>query len=290
MDREQELGVIRRTYAKLLMASVGLNDERVETAFATVERERYLGPGPWQIWRHWGYAPTPNADPVYLYADVLIGIVPERGLNNGMPSYHAPLIARAALQEGDYVVHIGAGTGYYTAIMAHLVGLSGKVMAIECDPRLAARATDNFASSNNVGIVEGDGATVDFGRADVIYVNAGATHPVNRWLDGLADGGRLILPLTRLKRTDGNVRHGRVFLIERRGDDYFAKGLSKVAVYPCEGCGREAAAEVALTAAIDKDDEMKEEGWKKVTRLYRSDNTPADRCWLRATDWSLAYE
>jgi len=34
------------------MASVGLNDVRVEAAFATVERERDLGPGSWQILRH----------------------------------------------------------------------------------------------------------------------------------------------------------------------------------------------------------------------------------------------
>jgi protein-L-isoaspartate(D-aspartate) O-methyltransferase len=222
-------------YAVPVASSSGLrwgSTNRVEAAFATVERERCLGPGPWQILRWYsGYVPTPDADPIYLYADVLIGIVPERGLNNGMPSYHAPHIASAALQGGEHVVHVGAGTGYYTAIMAHLVGLSGKVTAIEFDPALAARARDNFASSSNVSIIEGDGAAVDFEGADVIYVNAGATHPAKRWLDGLADGGRLILPLTRLERADGNVRHGRVFLIERRGDEYFAKGLSRVAVY-----------------------------------------------------------
>jgi protein-L-isoaspartate(D-aspartate) O-methyltransferase len=53
--------------------------------------------------------------------------------------------------------------------------------------------------------------------------------------------------------------------------------------------GREEASEVAPTAAIDKDDETKE-GWEDVTRLYRGDNDPEDRCWLRATDWSLAYD
>ena len=85
------------------------------------------------------------------------------------------------------------------------------------------------------------------------------------------------------------MRHGRVLLIARRGDDYVAKGLSKVAAYPYEGRGREEASEVAPTAAIDKDDETKE-GWENVTRLYRGDNVPEDRCWLRATDWSLAYD
>jgi protein-L-isoaspartate(D-aspartate) O-methyltransferase len=136
VNREQELAIIRRAYAKQVLASVKVSDERVEAAFAAAERERYLGPGPWQILRQSGYVPTPDADPVYLYCDVLIGIIPERGLNNGVPSYHAPLIASAAIRSGEHVVHVGAGTGYYTAIMAHLVGSVGRVTAIEFDEAL----------------------------------------------------------------------------------------------------------------------------------------------------------
>jgi len=94
------------------------------------------------------------------------------------------------------VVHIGAGTGYYTAILAHIVGLSGRVTGIEYEPELAARAKTNFATYPNVEIVEGDGTLVSFDTADVIYVNAGCTRPVESWLERLADGGRLILPMT----------------------------------------------------------------------------------------------
>ena len=101
MSREQELAIIRRAYAKQVLASVQVNDARVEAAFASVERERYLGPGPWPILRASGYVPTPDADPIYLCCDVLIGLVPERGLNNGMPSYHAPLIASAVIRPSD---------------------------------------------------------------------------------------------------------------------------------------------------------------------------------------------
>ena len=57
-----------------------------------------------------------------------------------MPSYHAPLIASAGIREGEHVVHVGAGTGYYTAIMAHLTGRGGRVTAIEFDPALARRS------------------------------------------------------------------------------------------------------------------------------------------------------
>ena len=114
-------------------------------------------------------------------------------------------------------------------------------------------------------------------------------HAVYR-LDGLTEGGRLMLPLTRTKQTDGNARHGRVFRIERRGTDYFVKGVSDVAVYPCEGCGREPASETALAVAIASDMESKKEDWRRVTRLYRRNDVPEERCWLRAPGWALAYE
>ena len=36
------------------------------------------------------------------------------------------LIAAAAPQPGEHVVHVGAGVGYYTAILAELVGRYGE--------------------------------------------------------------------------------------------------------------------------------------------------------------------
>ena len=291
MDTVRELAIVRRAYAKQVLASVGLSDARVEAAFAAVERERYLGPGPWSILRHSGYVETPEADPVYLYCDVLVGIVPERRLNNGMPSYHAPLIASAAIRSGEHVVHVGAGTGYYTAIMAHLAGSNGRVTAIEFDPALAQRAEQNFSGSANVVVLRGDGASIPFDAADVIYVNAGATRPADSWLDRLKEGGRLILPLTATKTLpaggmnsiDAIVRHGAVFRIERRADEYLAEWISAVGIFPCEG-GRDDASEAALDAALQNG------GWQSVTRLYRTDQLPADRCWLRAPGWALAYD
>jgi protein-L-isoaspartate(D-aspartate) O-methyltransferase len=287
MTHDQEIATIRRAYAKQVLASVQVHDARLEAAFAAVERERYLGPGPWSILRTSGYMPTPDADPAHLYCDVLIGIVPERGLNNGMPSYHAPLIASAAIRSGEHVVHVGAGTGYYTAIMAHLVGSVGRVTAIEFDAALARRAKENFDGSPNVVVLHGDGASIPFDAADVIYVNAGATRPADAWLDRLNDGGRLMLPLTAKKTlplgaTGSITRHGAVFRIERKGPDYLAKWISAVGVFPCAG-GRDDASEAALDAALQKG------GWQNVTRLYRSDDLPSDRCWLRAPGWAFAY-
>jgi protein-L-isoaspartate(D-aspartate) O-methyltransferase len=184
MVREQELAVIRRAYAKQVLAAAEVDNSQLEQAFAQVRREDFLGPGPWAIPR-WidRYVPTPSADPVYLYVDNVVQIIAERHLNNGQPSGHARWLASASIKPGEHVVHVGTGTGYYTAIMSHLVGPSGKVTGIELEAGLAARAKENLSSHTNVRVVEGDGTRVPFDAADVIYVNAGVTRPADQWLD-----------------------------------------------------------------------------------------------------------
>jgi protein-L-isoaspartate(D-aspartate) O-methyltransferase len=277
-----ELDIVRRAYAKQVMAAAGIDDQRVEAAYAAVRREDFLGPGPWSIVRRSGYVPTPSDDPVYLYTDQVIGILPDRNLNNGEPSLHAALLASAAPQPGDHVVHIGAGVGYYTAIMAQLVGSSGAVTGIEFDSSLAARAAANVSRLPNVRIVQGDGTRAGFDPADVVYVNAGATHPAPSWLDSLKDAGRLILPLTAKGFPRGDARHGAVFRIERQGGDFLARRISGVIIFPCEGA-RDKALEQVLSAAFENG------GAEHVTRLYRRDDLPAEQCWLRAPGWCLAY-
>jgi protein-L-isoaspartate(D-aspartate) O-methyltransferase len=294
MDKQSELEIVRRAYAKQILAAAGLNDPRLELAFASTRREDFLGPGPWQTFRGPGvYTPTPSADPIYLYTDNLIGIVPERGINNGQPTLHAILLANAKIQEGEHVVHVGVGTGYYTAIMAHLVGPSGRVTGIEFDAELTARSQVNLAHCQNVQVIHGNGAATNFDSADVIYINAGATRPAEAWLDGLSEAGRLILPLT----TDASVRptedgaidfakmarRGAVFNIERRGTEFNARWICPAAYILAEGV-RDKVSEAALADAFAKGD------GRKVTRLYRRDDLPEDRYWLRGTGWCLAYE
>jgi protein-L-isoaspartate(D-aspartate) O-methyltransferase len=283
MSDNTDLEIIRQAYAKQIMAVLGVVDRRVESAFASVKREDYLGRGPWQIVR-WGrgYVPTPTPNPVYLYDDVLVGILPDRNLNNGQPSLHALMVASAAPASGDHVVHVGAGVGYYTAVLHHLVGRRGRITAIEYDPGLAQRLRENFAGASNVRIMQGDGARVEFDNADVIYVNAGATKPADAWLNRLSDGGRLLLPLTAGEFPAGDIRQGAVFRIERRGGDFLARRISGVAIFPCEGM-RDERSEAALSAAFENGRPQ------DVTRLYRRDDIPDEDCWVRGTGWCLAY-
>ncbi len=118
------LAAARHRYAEELRYVAHVRSEAVVRAFATVPRERFLGPGPWRILDLRGddYWLTPDADPAHLYHNVLVAIDPARRLNNGEPSLWAYLLDVLAPRPGERARHIGAGTGYYSAILAELVG------------------------------------------------------------------------------------------------------------------------------------------------------------------------
>jgi protein-L-isoaspartate(D-aspartate) O-methyltransferase len=265
----------RRFYAELICKSMGANDERLIEAFAAVPREDFVGPGPWPIYCGSGYMPTVSDDPALLYQDVLVGLDTERGINNGQPSLHARCLAAVAPAPGESVVHVGAGSGYYTALLATLVGPGGKVTAYEIVPELAAMARKNLAQLDHVSVVNASASEGALPAADVIYVNAGATHPLDIWLDALRVGGRLIFPLTP------DEGFGVMLLVKRLDATRFAaQTLIRVSFIPCMGA-RDEAASKALTAALQV------HSLKLVQSLHRG--TPADAsAWCVGTTWWLS--
>jgi protein-L-isoaspartate(D-aspartate) O-methyltransferase len=287
---EQELGALRRAYARRVHFVSSADDPRLEAALTDVRREDFMGPGPWDMpvmgaGTASTYRRTPDADPMCLYHDALVGLIPEKELNTGMPSFLTFLISLGRIAAGERAVHIGAGVGYYTAIIARLVGERGSVTAIEYEPELAARAEANLASYPQVTAVHGDGANMALDPADVILVNAGASHPADVWLDALNDGGRLIVPLAVGYNGPSGLAgtRGGISVIERHGERFDASWKSATAIYPCIGMSD---AESAASLA----DGFKRGGLQRVRRLYRTADVPADSCWASGPGWALTYE
>jgi protein-L-isoaspartate(D-aspartate) O-methyltransferase len=281
----EDLAILRRAYARQVLAAAGVTDPALERALAETARERFLGPGPWSIVR-WGgrYRLTPTDDPVYLYTDDLVAIDAARNLNNGQPSFLASLIHAAGVRPGDHAVHVGTGTGYYTAILCHLAGSTGRVTGIEVDPGLAARCRANLPEAE---IVTGDGGRSAFAPADVILVNAGAARPADLWLDRLKDGGRLVLPLTTDKGftppgavMESTKPQGAVFVVTRQGCDFHAGRISATRIFPCAGL-RDPGDERRLAAAFAGGD------GSSVTRLHRRNAEPGEACWLAGDGWCM---
>ena len=131
-----DIETLREYYAEELRALANLQSEAVVRAFAKVPREHFLGSGPWKILNPSleSYRTTEDANPRHLYHNVLVAIDTGRRLNNGQPSFLAFLIDALELQEGDYAAHVGCGTGYYTAIMAEVVGAKGPVTQSSLTP------------------------------------------------------------------------------------------------------------------------------------------------------------
>ena len=156
-----KLSDIRAFYATLMAASSGSTDPRLERIFAMVPREAFLPPGPWTVMAGGRPIETPSDDPGLLYQNVLVALDRTRGINNGEPFLHAAWIGRVLPQPGEIVSHVGAGTGYFSAILSMLVLPAGKVYAYEIERSLAGRARANLEPFENVEVFCGDATTAE---------------------------------------------------------------------------------------------------------------------------------
>jgi len=276
----------RRAYAEDLRRVGPIRSEKVVEAFATVPRERFVGPGPWVIIPP-GRTPyvTPDADPRRLYENVLVAIDRDRNINNGEPRLWAVLFDLLKIELGSSVAHVGSGTGYYSAILAEIVGPAGKVVAIEVDPDLALQTWENLALWPQAKTVAGNGITDLSPGVDLIVVSAGLTFVPLPWLEALKEGGRLLLPLTVThgwEEWDHRDRCvGRFLIVERRKEGWPARFATPVAIIDCFQ-GRETESEERLRSAFMGGDS------DRVKSLRRPPEIPDHSCWLVGDGWWLS--
>ena len=140
---------------------------------------------------------------------------------------------------------------------------------------MADRAIENLSYLQNVRVICASAAEGVLPEANVIYVNAGATHPPASWLDALKVDGRLIFPLT----TDDGV--GCMLLVTRRGEaKYEASTVARVSFIPCVGA-RDAATSIALARALETQS-------LKMVKSLRRGTQPDATAWCVGNDWWLS--
>ena len=270
----------RQRYAAELRFTAKVRSSAVVDAFATVPREQFVGPGPWRIKSPMDaaeYWTTDDDSPSQVYHDVLIALDESRGINNGQPSLWAYLFDHLDLIPGEQVLHLGCGTGYYTAIIAELVGSAGRVTAVEIDATLAEKAEIALADWSQVKVIHADGAGTSFEPVNAIVASAGATHPLSSWLDALRPGGRLLFPMTT--RRDGP---GAMLLVTRRPEHGFAaRFLCRAGFIDFRGA-RDPAISRRLAAALRRDQGT------AVKSLLRDNHREDETCWLHGEGWCLS--
>lgn len=132
------------------------------------------------------------------------------------PAPFAKLIQLGSIEPEDEILDVGCGTGYSTAVLAHL---GRRVVGIDTDPDLISKAKENLAALglNNAEVVEGEVGNGMAGQLFDVIVLEGAVETVPETLFGqLRDGGRLIAMLSR-----GNVAVAHLYV--RSGKDVAAR-------------------------------------------------------------------
>ena len=179
MDAEETRFLTERhKMAESQLRSRGIREERILEAFYETPRERFV--------------PPEYVRQAYTDAALPIGY----GQTISQPYIVALMLQELSPQIDHRVLDVGVGSGYQTALLARL---SGHVYGIERIEDLTERAMNTLAAlcACNVTLCTGDGSLgwPEEAPFDRIICGAGAPDVPQAWIDQLAEGGRIVLPV-----------------------------------------------------------------------------------------------
>ena len=151
------------------------------------------------------------------------------GQTASQPSLQALYLDILKLKQGDRVLEIGTGSGFQTALIAHLAGNVYSVERIRELSQRARTAIDALRMSN-VALMVGDG-TIGWSKYapyDAILVAAGSPSIPQALTDQLADGGRMLIPV-------GGRDTQQLTLVTKTSDGIDTQIISSVVFVPLLG-------------------------------------------------------
>ncbi len=151
------------------------------------------------------------------------------GQTISQPSIHARYLELLRLTGSERVLEIGTGSGYQTALLAKL---ASQVFSIERIAPLLERAREVLqqVGASNVSFMLGDGTLgwSAYAPYDAILVGAAAPVIPPPYIEQLADGGRLLIPL-------GGRDEQTLHLFTRKGDTLEKTDIAPVRFVPLVG-------------------------------------------------------
>jgi protein-L-isoaspartate(D-aspartate) O-methyltransferase len=192
----------------------GIHDERVLQAMGAIPRERFID----AAHRH------------EAYADEAVPI--ERGQTISQPWMVARMTELLAPAPGERVLELGTGSGYQTAVLAHL---GARITSLERHAQLSDLARvrlEEMGLADRADLRIADGSLGDPAGApyDGIIVTAAAPSIPDALRDQLADGGRLVIPV-------GSRDRQILTLVVRRGNDWHETPHGACVFVPLVGAG-----------------------------------------------------
>ncbi len=177
-DEEEKLSRAREEMVSTQLRVRGIDHEGVLRAFLEIPRERFLPPG--------------KVREAYADRPVPIG----HGQTISQPYVVALMLQELAPRSDQRILDVGAGSGYQTVLLAKL---AKHVYAVERIADLTERAMNTLAELNvtNVSFHTSDGSLgwPEEAPFDGIICGAGAPDVPQPWVEQLADGGRIVLPV-----------------------------------------------------------------------------------------------
>jgi len=172
-----------------------LNDPSIKQAFLEVDRIHFMK----------------EDEKDFTYTDVALPI----GYNQtiSQPYTVAFMFELLKSEKGDRILDVGSGSGWTTAMLAKLVGSSGKVIGVERIPELVEFGKNNLnkfflANAEIVQAKQGGLGLPEESPFDKILVSASATEVPKELLEQIRPGGVMVLPvrdsILKITKTESN--------------------------------------------------------------------------------------